>query len=138
MASKMTKMFKNLDEGKMYCRQLSVNGKKYKNVEEHECETGYYINGLEFFKAGNFYWLKTYTSWCGMVRVNNVFKINSKGKILKFYLNTFGLSNGKCKVWRNTQDGQQELKDWIEVIDQFVDSEDEERRVLMKDRGDIK
>ena len=134
----MTKMFKNLDEGKMYCRQLSVNGKKYKNVEEHKCERGFYINGLEFFKAGNFYWLKTYTAWCEMVCVNNVFKINSKGKILKFYLNTFGLSNGKAVNWNVDDEVKEELKEWIEIIDKFLDSEDEERKVIMKDRGDIK
>jgi len=129
----LTQIMKNLDEGKYYSRTISVNGKKYKNKEFSESDTGFYINGLEFFKRGQYYWLKTYTSWGGKVYINNIFKINSEGNLIKFYLNTFGLSQGRCVLWENNDEAKEELNEWVGLINEYVDSDDEDRKVILKD-----
>lgn len=130
-------MMKNLDEGKMYFRQLCVNGTKCSHKEFSNTGGGYYINGIELFKSKGFYWLKTYTSWNDMVCINSILKINKNNKVLKFYLNTFGFSGAKPKLWERGGE-KEELVDWIECINQHLDSDDEERRVVIKDRPDIK
>ncbi len=93
---------------------------------------------MEFFKRGKFYWLKTYTSWTGIICVNSIFKINKNGKILKFYLNTFGFSQGKCKEWEVNSDTKEDFNDWIGLINKYVDTDDEERKVIVKNTPEFK
>jgi len=131
-------LLKTLDEGKLYYRELSVNGNKYKHKEHSKCECGFYINGIEFFKNGNFYWLKTWTTWDGIVCINSIFKVNKKGELLKFYLNTFGLSKGKCVLWENNKEAKEDFREWIGLINECLDSEDEERKVIVKHNPQFK
>ena len=130
-------MLKNLDEGKMYHRQLRVNVKPVCHKEFLECERGYYINGVEFFKVKNFYWFKTWTAWDNKVCVNSMFKLNRDGKILKYYLNTFGFSGGKCVVWKHGGE-QEDLNEWIGLIIEHLDSDDDGRKIVLKARSQLK
>jgi len=131
-------LLKTLDEGKLYYRELSVNGNKYKHIEHSKSECGFYINGIEFFKSGPAYWLKTWTTWNEKVCINSIFKINSEGKIIKFYLNTFGLSGGKPKLWKINNETEDELKEWVGVINECLDSEDKDRKVIVKHNPQFK
>ncbi len=76
--------------------------------------------------------MKTCTTWNEKVCINSIFKINSEGKIIKFYLNTFGLSGGKPKLWKINNETEDELKEWIGLINEYLDSENEDRKEIVK------
>ncbi len=137
----MREMMKQLDDGNMYYRKLSVNGTQYPHTEGTETHSGFYINGVEFFKAGQFYWLKVFTSWNTKVYINEMYKINSKGKILRFYLNLFGLTEGNCvlvKEPKMLQEAPETLAEWIGIINECIDTDDEERKVILTERTALK
>jgi hypothetical protein len=127
-----------LNNNKVYFRQLSYNGvpMKHQIGLTDDKDTGHYIEGIELFKHGKFYYLKSYTMWCGKVCLNSVSKINENGKITLFKINYFGITNGECRVPRFGVDKESYTYSnlYLDCINEYLNSEDESRRVIIKEK----
>ena len=122
-----TEHYDNLDAGHHYKRVVSMNGKKLENKVGVPCEYGLYINGIEFFKKGNFYWLKIFTCWEKEVLLNNYIKINKNRKVVGGRFNGFGLTKKECNIKYQAGGAEDDFNDWIELIKEYLDSDDIER-----------
>tara|TARA_R110002051_G_C8584923_1_gene477893 strand:- start:374 stop:808 length:435 start_codon:yes stop_codon:yes gene_type:complete len=127
-----------LNDNKVYFRQLSYNGVPMKHQIGLTAGTApaHYIDGIELFQHGKFYYLKSYTIWAGNVCLNSVSKINKNGKITLFKINYFGITNGECRVPRSGVDKESYTytNGYIDCINEYLNSEDELRRVIIKEK----
>jgi hypothetical protein len=128
----------NLNNDKVYFRQLQYNDIPMRHKEGlcSDKDEGYYIEGIEFFKHGKFYILKSYTIWAGKVCLNSVSKINENGKLTIFKINYFGITNGECRMPRGGIDKESYsyTNEYIGAIREWLNHEDEKRKVIIKDK----
>lgn len=134
-SNQFKEMIKNLDDNKVYYRQLEYNNKKYphKAGTYINDDTGFYRNGIEVFRyKDNRYILRIYTAWCGEIMIENEVRFNKDKKILKTMCNLFGISNKQLRPFDN-KEGLTVLNDFLEGI--LVDwVNDKNRKCIIKEK----
>jgi len=142
MTITLNEMLDNLDNGKMYYRRLKYNDKPlpHKHRLKTEGDSGFYINGFEFFEHKGGYWMKVYTVWEGTVYLDTVVKFKRKNngiRITIFRINTFSLSGGECVPWRNLKDGEETVKEWVDVINDNMEDVDKDSLIHLKEKSNV-